>query len=66
MSRTYLGLMPPLALITRCHGTLPLWKVELFLVGSVDGEGRCFRHTPTCLENRTRQMYCSFAAFGYG
>jgi hypothetical protein len=53
VSETNLGLMPPLELITRCHGTLPrpppLWYVGFGLLGLVDGDGRCLRQTPTCL-----------------
>jgi len=39
-----LGEMMPLALMTLCQGTLPLWYGEV--EGSV---GRCFRQRPTCL-----------------
>jgi hypothetical protein len=45
------GLIPPLLLITRCQGTLSLCHVVDVLLGSELGEGRCFRHTPTCLRN---------------
>jgi hypothetical protein len=49
MGVTYLGLMLPFAFKTRCHGTLSLWNAALFLLRSVDGLGRCFKQTPTCL-----------------
>lgn len=37
----YLGEIIPFELMTRCHGTLPSWKV------AVGSEERCFRQTPT-------------------
>ena len=41
MKSDYLGEIMPLELITRCQGTLPLWKVWLA------SEERCLRQTPT-------------------
>jgi len=42
----YLTLMAPFALMTRCHGTVLSLNT---LSGWAAADGKCFRHTPTCL-----------------
>lgn len=60
-SCTDLGEIAPLALITRCQGTLLSLNLGATLPGSVDAEaaGRCLRQTPTCLRDVIVSLHSS-------